>query len=215
MKNILLLGLVGLISASTLSCSGSKNTATANANRFAPPQVTRGVAPVADTEVALIEMEDPAYGTIKIELYPNIAPKAVERFKELAKEGFYEGIIFHRVNDTVIQAGNASTKPGASAEPGKEGDSGKPNVPAEFSDVPYDVGVVGAARLGNDVNSANSQFFIMLKREAQFDNKYTVFGKVIDGMNNVRTIAGAPKQGEKPTEPIRIKKMTVVPRDSQ
>lgn len=207
MKNILLSAVLlslGLMA----SCSSASNTSKPSANG----EVKTGVAPVADTEVALIELENPAFGTIKMELYPNIAPKAVERFKELAKEGYYEGIIFHRVNDTVIQAGNSDTKPGKSPNPTKEGDSGKPNVPAEFSDVPYDTGIVGAARLGNDINSANAQFFIMLKREAAFDKKYTVFGKVIEGMNNVRTIAGAPRQGEKPTEPIRIKKVTIVPR---
>lgn len=182
------------------------------ANSKATPEVKKGVAPVADAEIAVIEMETPAYGTIKLELYSNIAPKMVARFKELAKEGYYEGIAFHRINDTVIQAGNADTKPGKTANPTKEGDSGKPNIPAEFSDVPYDTGVLGAARLGNDVNSQNSQFFIMLKREAAFDNKYTVFGKVIEGMNNVRTIAGVPRDGERPTEPVRIKKITIVPR---
>ena len=203
---VILLAIATAISG--LACDKSKS---GNKPANAKPDVKTGVAPVADAEVALIEMENAAFGTIKMELYPNIAPKAVERFKELAKEGYYEGIIFHRVNDSVIQAGNADTKPGR--VPGmKEGDSGKPNVPAEFSDVPYDTGIVGAARLGNDFNSANAQFFIMLKREPNFDKNYTVFGKVIDGMNNVRTIAGAPRQGERPSEPIRIKKVTVVPR---
>lgn len=194
------------------SCSTPANNARPATASKASPEVKKSVAPVADPEVALIEMENPAYGTMKMELYSNIAPKAVERFKELAKEGYYEGIIFHRVNDTVIQAGNADTKPGKSPNPAKEGDSGKPNVPAEFSDVPYDTGIVGAARLGNDVNSANAQFFIMLKREAAFDKNYTIFGKIIDSMNNVRTIAGAPRNGERPTEAIRIKKITIVPR---
>lgn len=188
------------------------NASNKPASSKASPEVKKGVAPVADPEIAVIEMETPAYGAIKIELYSNIAPKMVARFKELAKEGYYEGIAFHRINDTVIQAGNADTKPGKTANPMKEGDSGKPNIPAEFSDVPYETAVLGAARLGNDVNSQNSQFFIMLKREAAFDNKYTVFGKVIDGMNNVRTIAGVPRDGERPTEPVRIKKVTIVPR---
>jgi peptidylprolyl isomerase len=201
------------IASAAISCNNAANSnRPANTASKNSPEVKKGVAPVADPEIALIEMENPAYGTMKMELYSNIAPKAVERFKELAKEGYYEGIIFHRVNETVIQAGNADTKPGKTANPAKEGDSGKPNVPAEFSDIPYDTGVVGAARLGNDVNSANAQFFIMLKREAAFDNKYTVFGKIIDGMNNVRTIAGAPRTGERPNEPIRIKKVTIVPR---
>jgi peptidylprolyl isomerase len=200
--------LAAAVALGGLSCDKSKGGKPANAK----PDVKTGVAPVADPEIAVVEMDNPAYGTMKIELYSNIAPKMVERFKELAKEGYYEGIIFHRVNDSVIQAGNADTKPGRTANPMKEGDSGKPNVPAEFSDVPYDTAIVGAARLGNDVNSQNSQFFIMLNREAAFDKNYTVFGKVIDGMNNVRTIAGAPRQGERPTEPIRIKKVTIVPR---
>lgn len=194
------------------SCGGSSNNAITNSKNA---EVKKGVTPVADPDVAVIEMENPAFGTIKMELYSNIAPKMVERFKELAKNGYYEGIIFHRVNQSVIQAGDANTKQGrptGQAPPMKEGDSGLPNVVAEFSDVPYDTAIVGAARLGNDVNSQNSQFFITLKREKGFDNSYTVFGKVIEGMNNVRTIAGAPKEGERPTEPIRIKKVTIVPR---
>ena len=211
MKNLFAFLLVTTITVFGISCDNKPATNTSNraANM---PEVKRGVAPIADSEIAVIEMEEPGFGTIKIELYPNIARKMVERFKELAREGYYDGIIFHRVNDAVIQAGNADTKPGRSANPAKEGDSGKPNVPAEFSDVPYDAAVVGAARLGNDVNSANSQFFIMLRKEPQFDGKYTVFGKVIEGMTNVRTIAGAPKTGERPTDPIRIKSMTIVPR---
>lgn len=195
------------------SCNSTGSNAT---KPSANGEVKKGVAPIADPEIAVIEMENSAaYGTIKIELYSNIAPKHVARLKELAKEGYYNGIAFHRINQSVIQAGDANTKPGGAAVPGgKEGDSGKPNVPAEFSDVPYDTAILGAARLGNDVNSANSQFFIMLKREAAFDNKYTVYGKVIEGMNNVRTIAQAPKQDgtERPVEPIRIKSVTIVPR---
>lgn len=204
-----------LLIASLLSiaCSDSAAPKSGNSNTS---DVKRGVQPIADPEVAVIEMENSAaYGKITIELYSNIAPKMVERFKQLANEGYYEGIAFHRVNPSVIQAGNADTKPGRTPNPAKEGDSGKPNVPAEFSDIPYDTGIVGAARLGNDVNSANSQFFITLKRESGFDNKYTIFGKVIDGMNNVRTISAVqPKEGERPVEPIRIKTVKIVPRDA-
>ena len=74
------------------------------------PEVKKGVAPVADSEIAVIEMEEPAFGTIKIELYSNIAPKAVARFKELAKEGFFNGTTFHRINDSVIQGGDPLSK---------------------------------------------------------------------------------------------------------
>jgi cyclophilin family peptidyl-prolyl cis-trans isomerase len=193
----------------SLSCDNKKVSNTKTATNA---QVKTGVAPVADNEVAVIEMEESAYGKIKLELYSNIAPQQVARFKELAKEGYYNGIAFHRINQSVIQAGDANTKIGATMNPAKEGDSGKPNVPAEFSDVPYDTGILGAARLGNDVNSANSQFFIMLKREAAFDKNYTVFGKVIEGMNNVMTISGVPKTGEKPIDAVRIKSVTIQPK---
>ncbi|MBK9768497.1 MAG: peptidylprolyl isomerase [Chloracidobacterium sp.] len=179
----------------------------------AAPNVTKGVAPIADPEIAVIEMENSAaYGTIKIELYSNIAPKMVARFKELAKEGVFNGTTFHRINQSVIQGGDPLSK---DADPSNDGTgkSAKPNVPAEFSDLKYDTGIVGAAR-GQDFDSANSQFFITLKRESGFDNRYTIFGKVIDGMQNVRTISGVqPKEGERPIEPVLIKSMNIVPRE--
>jgi len=181
-------------------------------NKSATPEIKKGVAPVADAEIAVVEMENPVYGTIKIELYSNIAPKMVARFKELANEGFYNGITFHRINDSVVQGGDPNSKDDDPLNDGSGG-SKKPNVPAEFSDLKYESGIVGAARLGSDVNSANCQFFITLKRVASFDSNYTIFGKVIEGMNNVRTISGVePKEGERPVEPIRIKSVTIQPR---
>ncbi len=198
-----------ILSAFILSCNGSK---TANTAKSANADIKKGVAPIADPEIAVIEMETPAYGSIKLELYSNIAPKMVARFKELAREGVYDGVTFHRINASVIQAGDPLSK---DADPSNDGTgkSNKPNVEAEFSDIPYDTGIVGAAR-GQDNNSANSQFFITLKRESGFDNRYTIFGKVIDGMNNVRTISGVtPKEGERPVEPVRIKTIKIVPRD--
>jgi peptidylprolyl isomerase len=184
------------------SCGDNKpaNTAKANSNK---PEAKTGVAPVADNEVAIIEMDNPAYGKLKLELYSNIAPKMVERFKELAKEGFYNGTTFHRVSDIVIQGG----------DPKGDGTGGspKPNVPAEFSDVPFERGVVGAART-SDPNSANCQFYITMKRFPSWDKNYTVFGKVIEGMNNADTIAGVPKNGEKPLDPVKIKSITIQPK---
>lgn len=201
-----------IISVAVFSaCSDKKTTNKSSNSSSSQPNVQKNAMPKPDDEVAVIEMEQPAYGTIKIELYSNIAPKMVARFKELSKEGYYNGISFHRINQSVIQAGDANTKTGK-RQPGiPEADSGKPNVDAEFSDIPYDVGTLGAARLP-DFNSANSQFFITLKREAGFDNKYTVFGKVVDGMNYVRTIAGAPKEGEAPLDDIKIKQIRFEPR---
>jgi len=207
--------------AFALSCNKGGNSTRGNGNSKTTPtpvEVKKGVAPVADNEIAVMETD---YGTIKIELYSNIAPKMVARFKELAKEGFYNGIAFHRINKDVIQAGNPDTKGDGKPIPGKpEGNSGKPNVEAEFSDIPYDTGILGAARLGNDVDSQNSQFFIMLKRQPGFDNQYTVFGKVVEGLNNVMTISGVPVDQnnpnpalrERPVDPVRIKSVTILPK---
>ncbi len=211
-----------LIALALTACDSSATTANSNA----APEVTKGVTPVADPDIAVIEMENAAaFGTIKIELYSNLAPKAVARFKELAAEGFYDGTTFHRVNQSVIQGGDPNSKDNDPSNDG-QGKSDKRNVPAEFSDIPYDTGIVGAAR-SLDPNSANSQFFITLKREQGFDNKYTIFGKVIEGMNHARTIAGvptqtslpaelkkmqAPNQSERPIEDVRIKTIRIEPR---
>ena len=204
----------GLLMISILFAFGCGKQSSGN-SRSASPEVKKGVAPVPDNEVAVIEMENaPAYGTIKIELYSNIAPKMVERFKELAREGVYNGTTFHRINQSVIQGGDPNSKDDDPSNDGMGG-STKPNVDAEFSDIPYDAGIVGAAR-SMQPNTANSQFFITLKREPGFDNKYTIFGKVIEGMNNVRTIAGVqPKEGERPVEAVRIKTVRIEPRNAQ
>lgn len=203
------LTIVALIGAFVFSACGSKPAS----NAAGPPEVKKAVTPVPDSEVAVIEMENSsAFGNIKIELYSNVAPKAVARFKELAKEGFYDGVTFHRINQSVIQGGDPNSK---DSDPRNDGTGGsqKPNVPAEFSDIPYDSGIVGAARSA-DPNSANSQFFITLKREPGFDQKYTIFGKVVEGMNNVRTISGVqPKEGERPVEPVKIKTVRIESRN--
>lgn len=200
---------IAIIFSVFLAACGDKTSV----SKSGTPDVKKGVEPVADSEIAVIEMENSgAYGTIKIELYSNIAPKMVARFKELAKEGVYDGTTFHRINASVIQGGDPLSKDDDPANDGT-GDSGKPDVEAEFSDIKYDTGIVGAAR-SQDFNSANSQFFITLKRETGFDNKYTIFGKVIDGMLNVRTISGVtPKEGERPVEPLRIKTVRIEPKN--
>ena len=203
----------------SISCGDAKKAANkkANSTTNTKTEVKTGVAPVADSEIAVIEMAEPAYGTIKIELYSNIAPQMVERFKTLAKQGFYNGVTFHRViNGTVIQGGDPNSKNNNPDDDG-QGDSDLPDLPAEFSDVPFERGTVGAARQ-NDPNTANSQFYITLRRNPQWDKNYTVFGKVIEGINNADMIAGAPTdknspgRGERPLEDIKIKQITFQPK---
>ncbi len=187
-----------------------ENKQTSNSNT-ATPEIKKDIKPVADNEVAVIEMENQAaFGTITIEFYSNIAPKMVARFKELAKEGFYDGVSFHRINPNVIQTGDPNTKDDDPTNDG-QGGSDKPDVAAEFSDLKFDTGIVGAAR-GQEFDSANSQFFIMLQRQEGFDNRYTVFGKVIDGMTNARTIGGATRDGERPLDDIKIKQIRIEPK---
>ena len=186
----------------------------ANENVDGEPDIKENLKPVADPEIAIIEMEKAdVYGEIKIELYSNLAPKMVARFKELAKEGFYDGTTFHRVNPTIIQGGDPNSKDNDPENDGK-GNSEKPDIEAEFSDVEFDRGIVGAARLGNDVNSQNAQFFITLRREAQFDKNYTVFGKVIEGLANAKTISGAPRDRERPIGDIVIKTIRIESKES-
>ena len=194
----------------TQSNSNSAGGAQADSN------VKRGVKPEADAQGVVLDVESGgfSYGKIVIELYPNVAPKMVERFKQLVGEGFYNGTAFHRVNPQtgVVQGGDPNSK---DDDPSNDGTGGSPypDVPAEFSDIPYERGIVGAARSA-DPDSANSQFFITLRRVPQWDNSYTVFGRVIQGMDNAQAIAGAPVRPgtENPADKIVIKSATLQPR---
>ena len=187
------------------------NTAT-NENAGAAPNARTAVKPQPDTQVAVIETAD--YGRIVIELYPNIAPKAVERFKKLISEKFYDGTAVHRVDPSlgIIQGGDPLTR-GSNAAAYGTGNSQYPNVPAEFSDIPYERGTLGAART-SDINGANCQWFITLKRQPAFDKKYTVFGRVIDGINNAEVIMKAPtaEGTNRPSDKVVIKSVTLQPR---
>ncbi len=199
------------------ACNDSNSNAPANrpANTSAGPgNVKTGVKPTADSQVAVIETAD--YGRIVVELYPNIAPKHVERFKKLISEKFYDGTAIHRIDPElgIIQGGDPLSKSGNKTRWGT-GSSGYGNVPAEFSDVPYERGTLGAART-NDINGADCQWFITLKRQPQFDKKYTVFGKVIDGLKNAEVIMTAPTEegSERPADKVVIKSVTLQPRSN-
>lgn len=199
----------------SFSACDEKNATTpkdVNANANTAGAVKSAVKPQPDAQVAVIETAD--YGRIVIELYPNVAPKMVERFKKLISEKFYDGSAVHRVDPGlgIIQGGDPLTKGNNSAVYGT-GNSPYPNVPAEFSDIPYERGTLGAART-NDINGANCQWFITLKKQPAFDKKYTVFGHVIDGINNVEVIMNAPTMPGTPTpsDKVVIKSVTLQPR---
>ena len=137
-------------------------------------------------------------GKVVIAMRPDLAPGHVARIKELVKEGFYDGIVFHRVIDGFMaQTGDGQNGDGT-------GGSKYPQLKAEFSNVPYVRGVVGMART-SDPNSANSQFFIMFADGTPLNGKYTVVGEVVSGMDVVDKI----KRGEPVTDPDRMVKVQV------
>ena len=154
-----------------------------------------GAASGQDPENTLY-MDLPA-GRVVIQLRPDLAPKHVARIKELAREGFYDGIVFHRVIPGFMAQTGDPTGTG-------RGGSDKPDLPAEFSDQPFERGTVGMART-SDPNSANSQFFIMFAPAPHLNGQYTVWGQVVDGMQYVDQLA----KGEPPAHPDKIVKMQV------
>jgi len=131
-------------------------------------------------------------GDVKIELFEDIAPNHVKRIKQLAQEGKYDGVVFHRVIDGFmaqtgdVKFGNSSNDNFNLSSAGMGG-SNLPDLKEEFSDLPHERGTLSMAR-SQDPNSANSQFFICLKDSSFLDRQYTVFGKVIEGMDLVDKI---------------------------
>jgi peptidylprolyl isomerase len=142
-------------------------------------------------------------GTVVIELMPAIAPKHAERMKELARAGAYDNVVFHRVIDGFMaQTGdvaNGNTENGFNLRRAGTGGSDLPDLPAEFSNIPHDRGTLGAARSSNP-NSANSQFFINFGDNHFLNKQYTVYGRVISGMEHVDAIV----RGEPPANPDKM-----------
>jgi peptidylprolyl isomerase len=154
-----------------------------------------GAATGQDMENTLyMDLED---GRVVIELRPDLAPKHVARIKELAREGFYDGIVFHRVIPGFMAQTGDPTGTG-------RGGSDKPDLPAEFSNAPFERGTVGMART-SDPNSANSQFFINYAETPHLNGQYTVWGQVVEGMEYLDQIA----KGEPPAAPDQIIQMRV------
>ena len=159
------------------------------------------MAEIKDPEnTVIIELKD---GPVVIELLPDVAPKHVERMKELARAGKYDNVAFHRVIEGFMaQTGDvehANMEQGYN--PGRAGTGGSdlPDLPAEFSRLPHDRGTLGAARSMNP-NSANSQFFINFSDNHFLNGQYTVYGRVVSGMEAVDKIA----HGEPPANPDRM-----------
>ena len=146
---------------------------------------------------------DILYGRVVIELRPELAPKSVARFKELVRQKFYDGLTFHRVlAGFMAQAG----------DPKGDGTGGSGQiVPAEFSKEKHVRGTVSMARKGNDPNSADSQFFIVIRESNDLDGKYTIFGRVVGGMDHVDRIKKGTKalDGRVVANPEKINQMRI------
>ena len=140
-----------------------------------------------------IEVAGEANGTIAIDLFEGVAPMHVERITALAEEGAYDGVVFHRVIDGFMaQTGDVQFgRMGGDMRRAGMGGSDRPDLPAEFSDIPFERGVVGMARAQNP-DSANSQFFIMFEPGPFLNGQYTVVGEVTSGLD----VLDAIKRGE-------------------
>ncbi|MCH1387215.1 MAG: peptidylprolyl isomerase [Rhodobacteraceae bacterium] len=159
-----------------------------------------------------IQVAGQANGTITIDLFEEVAPQHAERITRLASEGAYDGVVFHRVIEGFMaQTGDVEYgKMGGNLSYAGRGGSSYPNLPAEFSDVPYDRGVVGMAR-AQSPNSANSQFFIMFAPGYFLNGQYTVIGQVTKGMDVVDAIKlGKGRNGAVIGQPDAMMKVSVI-----
>jgi peptidylprolyl isomerase len=159
-----------------------------------PPPMPSILAPpeIAANKANHLFIELSTGGTVEIVLRPDLAPHHIERIQTLVRQGFYNGLSFHRVIPGFMAQGGDPKGTG-------EGGSSLPDLKAEFTAVPFLRGMLGAAR-ANSPDSANSQFFIMYAPHPELDNNYTVMGRVVAGMDAVDSIA----QGEPPAEPTKI-----------
>jgi cyclophilin family peptidyl-prolyl cis-trans isomerase len=172
-------------------------------------------APLVDIEADEVGVIETGLGRIVIEFYPDVAPEHCRAFKRLASTGFYNGTTFHRVvPDFVIQGGDILSR---DADPGNDG-TGQPGYTllAEFSPLKHERGILSMARRSGDNNSAGSQFFICLASIPHLDGGYTIFGRVIEGMevvDQIVAISGTDQQKQNPDNPVVMKKVKVIKRN--
>ena len=155
-------------------------------------------------EVAVIKT---SAGEMVVEFWADVAPKTVENFKKLSRDGFYDGTAFHRVvKRFVIQGGMMNTRQAPLPEPVEKHVH---QLKAEFNDQPHDLGVLSMARQAAE-DSASTSFFIVTARAASLDLKYTVFGRVLEGIDVVKAIEGVAVNGEAPVDPVIVTRVRVV-----
>ena len=201
------LGVAACISGAALlsSCGGGNKTNLGGGSAFY-------TGPALDTLTSnpnrLVTIET-AHGNIKLQLFDKIAPKHVANFVSLIKSGFYNGVTFHRViPGFMIQGGDPNSKDDDLSNDGT-GSPGLTKVPAEFSNLRHEPGILSAART-SDPNSATSQFFIVHKRASSLDGQYSIFGQVWEGLDVVEKIVNLPRnKSDNPGKAALITRMTV------
>ena len=183
--------------ASNATTAESSSAATTTAKEKQPMDYSNKVAEIHTTA-----------GEIDVRFFPDKAPNHVKNFIDLAESGFYSGIKFHRViPGFMIQVGDPNTKNGP---PDTWGTGGSPNkLKQEFNDIHHARGILSMART-QDPNSASSQFFIVVADASSLDNQYTVFGKVLRGMDVADKIVNAPRgENDRPNNPVSIERIVV------
>lgn len=209
-----------------VSCGNSKdssNTTTANQQTQTQSKGSEGYykGPELDAltsnpnRLVVIETK---LGTIKLQLFDKVAPKHVANMIKLVKSGFYDGVTFHRIiSGFVIQGGDPNSKDDDLSNDGV-GNASLERVPAEFSQtLTHQRGILSAARLGNDINSATTQFFIMHQHVTSLDKQYSIYGQVVEGLDVVDKIVSLPvindgnpsTRDENPGKAAQIIKMTI------
>ena len=164
--------------------------------RMAPGSMLQGsVATVNAEDVFVLDLS--SGGRVRIVMRPDVAPKHVERIRALARQGFYDGTVFHRVIDGFMAQGGDPTGTG-------QGGSKLPDLKAEFNELPHVRGALAMARAQSD-DSANSQFYVVLQPVLKLDRTYTIWGRVVAGMQFVDAI----EKGEPPANPTRIVKASI------
>jgi cyclophilin family peptidyl-prolyl cis-trans isomerase len=180
------------VSLFTFGCeadNSSSSSSSAPSVKKAPP------IPALQPGEEIVVIETESFGKVKIQLFPDVAPRHVENFKKRINEGFYNGLAFHRaVPNLIVQGGDPNTRDKDRSTWGM-GDESLPKVNAEFSDRPFVKGTLGAAR-ASDPNSASTQFFLCVGPFPQWDGQYTNFGQIIEGLSNVQVMTMAPTEAD-------------------
>ncbi|CAA9537705.1 MAG: Peptidyl-prolyl cis-trans isomerase [uncultured Sphingosinicella sp.] len=193
LKSLFALGAGALLASSV----GAQTT------QATPAEPATPVVKTAPLEVPALDPENTLHldlstgGRVSIQLRPDVAPAHVERIKTLARQGFYNGVVFHRVIEGFMAQTGDPTATGTGGSP-------LPDLAAEFNTLPHVRGAVSAARAG-EPNSANSQFFIVFSPRFSLDSKYSVFGRVVSGMQYVDAI----ERGEPPASPSRVLRASI------